>query len=123
MDHYNQSRTRTVMNLNDKKFATTENKSGLSSEETIFHYFQNGTTITGEYKGGAVREGFIIGKQTGDSKIELLYQCLTTEGELKAGESKGTISETPSGKLKLEFDWNWLNGDLSGGKSEYMEIG
>ncbi len=100
----------------------TANESGLSSDETIFHYFQNGTIITGNYKGGRIKEGLIIGKQTEDSKIQLLYQCLTVAGELKAGESTGTISETPSGKLKLEFDWNWLNGDLSGGKSEYIEI-
>lgn len=110
------------MNLDNKKFVTSENKSGLSSAETIFHYSQNGTTITATYKGGSILEGLIIGKQIQHSKIELLYQCLTTEGELKAGKSKGTISETKNGKLKLEMDWNWLNGDLSGGKSEYLEI-
>ncbi len=47
----------------------------------------------------------------------------TTDGELKAGESRGTISQDASGKLKLKFVWNWLNGDLTGGKSEYIEIG
>ena len=110
------------MNLNNKKFVTTANKDGLSSNETIFHYFQNGNTITGNYKGGAIAEGLLLGKRIQDSKIELLYQCLTVEGELKAGESKGTISKTQEGRLKLEFDWNWLNGDLSGVKSEYTEI-
>ncbi len=110
------------MNLNNKKFVTTKNKNGLSSNETIFHYSQSGSKITGKYSGGSILEGFIIGKQTEDANIELLYQCLTVEGELKAGESKGTISTTENGKLKLVFDWNWLNGDLSGGKSEYIEI-
>ncbi|MGY3795129.1 lipocalin/fatty-acid binding family protein [uncultured Aquimarina sp.] len=110
------------MNLNNKKFITAENKNGLSSGETVFHYSQKGTTITGTYSGGAIKEGGIIGKRIDDSKIELLYQCLTIDGELKAGESKGTISETQNGKLKLNFDWNWLNGDLSSGKSEYIEI-
>ena len=110
------------MNLDDKKFITTGNKSGLSSDETVFHYFQKGKVITGTYKGGAIQEGFIVGKQTSENSIELLFQCLTTEGELKAGESKGTVSENPKGKLELQFDWNWLNGDLSGGKSEYVEI-
>lgn len=57
------------MNLNNKKFVTTENQNGLSSNETIFHYFQNGTAITGKYKGGSILEGVIIGKQTQDSKI------------------------------------------------------
>ena len=110
------------MNLDNKKFITIENKNGLSSSETIFHYFQSGTVITGKYKGGAIQEGFIVGKQIEESKIELLFQCLTKEGDLKVGESKGIISENQNGKLELKFDWNWLNGDLSGGKSEYIEM-
>ena len=110
------------MTLDNKKFITIENKNGLSSSETIFHYFQSGTVITGKYKGGAIQEGFIVGKQIEESKIELLFQCLTKEGDLKVGESKGIISENQNGKLELKFDWNWLNGDLSGGKSEYIEM-
>lgn len=109
------------MNLNNKKFIAIENNSGLSSKETVFHYFQNGTIITGKYKGGAIEEGFIVGKQTEASKIELLFQCLTKEGELKVGESKGIISENLNGKLELKFEWTWLNGDLSGGTSHYIE--
>ena len=42
------------MNLNNKKFVTIENESGLSSDETIFHYSQIGNTIIGKYKGGAI---------------------------------------------------------------------
>jgi len=110
------------MNLNNKKFVTTENKSGLSTNETVFHYFQNGKIITGKYKGGGILEGLIVGKQTDISKIELLFQCLTEDGELKVGKSTGVISENQNRKLELKFDWNWLNGDLSGGKSEYIEI-
>lgn len=110
------------MNLDNRKFIPIENKKGLSSTETIFHYFQNGTVITGQYKGGAIQEGFIVGKQIENNRIELLFQCLTKDGELKVGESKGIISVNKNGKLGLQFDWNWLNGDLSGGKSEYIEI-
>lgn len=110
------------MNLDNKKFITTENKNGLSTNETVFHYFQKGQVITGQYKGGAIQEGFIVGKQTDDSKIELIFQCLTKDGELKVGESKGVVSKNINGKLELSFEWNWLNGDLSGGESHYTEI-
>ncbi len=110
------------MDLHNKKFITTGNDKGLSSDETIFHYFQQGNTITGAYKGGSIKEGAIVGKQTGNNTIELLYHCLTIEGELKAGESKGTLSRNQEGKLELHFDWNWLNGDRSGGQSAYIEI-
>lgn len=110
------------MNLNNKKFVTTQNKNGLSSDETIFYYKQEGNIISATYKGGAIKKGLIIGKQIEDSKIELLYQCITIEGELKAGHSIGKVSFTNEGKLKLNLDWNWINGDLSKGKSEYIEI-
>lgn len=110
------------MNLNDKKFVATENKKGVSSSETIFHYYQKDSTITGTYKGGAVLEGFVVGKKTVPSEIELLFQCITEDGELKSGKSQGVISETKSGTLQLKFDWLWLNGDHSGGVSHYIEI-
>ncbi|WP_420572146.1 hypothetical protein [Kordia sp.] len=110
------------MKLNNKKFITTENKNGLSSNETVFQYFQEGTTITGTYKGGAIKEGFVVGKQISENQIELLFQCVTDDGELKSGASKGSISKNADGKLLLNFDWQWLNGDLSGGTSSYIEF-
>ncbi|MBL6447055.1 hypothetical protein JMN32_12100 [Fulvivirga sp. 29W222] len=65
------------INLHDKRFIAIENNKGLSSNETIFHYKQSGEVITGTYKGGAIVEGSIVGKQTGVDRIELLFQCRT----------------------------------------------
>ncbi|MEM6698339.1 MAG: hypothetical protein AAF599_08080 [Bacteroidota bacterium] len=110
------------MNLNNKKFRTFENKEGLSSDETVFHYSQKGNTITARYSGGKIQIGFIVGKQITDNEIELLYQCLTTEGNLLAGKSKGRVSINKNQKLEIHFDWKWLNGDQSGGKSHYIEM-
>lgn len=112
----------TDLNLHNKKFVTINNHEGLSSDETIFHYYEENDIITGQYKGGAILEGFVVGKRTGDHKIELLFQCITDEGELRTGESKGIISLHQDNKLGLKFDWKWLNGDLTGGKSEYIEL-
>lgn len=110
------------INLDDRKFIAIENNKGLLSNETVFHYKQANEIITGTYKGGAIIEGSIVGKQTSNDTIELLFQCLTDKGELKTGQSQGKISVDQNGKLGLKFDWSWLNGDLSGGKSEYIEV-
>lgn len=110
------------MNLDNKSFKTKENKKGLSSGDTVFQYFQNDKTITANYSGGKIKTGFIVGKQLDDTKIELLYQCLTTEGELLAGKSNGIVKENEEGLLEIKFHWNWLNGDKSGGESHYIEI-
>lgn len=110
------------MTLNNKKFKTKENKVGLASDETIFDYSQSDKTIIGKYSGGKIKEGFILGKQVNETKIELLYHCLTVDGELLAGESSGTLVENEEGLMEIKLDWNWLNGDKSGGKSHYIEI-
>ena len=108
--------------LNNKKFISIENKKGLSSTETVFHYHQSGNVITGSYSGGPIKEGFIVGKAVSSDNIELLFHCITNEGELMSGESKGVISTSEDGSLRLKFIWSWLNGDRSGGISEYKEL-
>lgn len=109
-------------NLHHKTFVVIENDKGLSSSETKFHYAQFEDLITATYKGGKIREGKIVGRQTAPDEIELLFQCVTETNELKAGQSKGKITEDSNGKLQLSFEWNWLNGDRSGGMSYYTEI-
>ena len=110
------------MNLNDKNFRTAANAEVVSSSETLFHYYQQGQTITGTYSGGKIQEGYLLGKQVSEDQIEMLYQCLTIEGQLLAGESKGTLSKNERGLLEIRYAWNWLNGEQSGGQSHFIEI-
>ncbi len=108
--------------LDNKRFVTAQNSQGLSSNETTFHYHQQKEIITATYEGGSIQKGFIVGKQTGMNQIKLLYNCVTTEGKLLAGESSGMVSKNAEGRLQINLDWKWLNGDQSGGKSEYIEV-
>ncbi|MBO3698098.1 hypothetical protein [Roseivirga sp. E12] len=108
-------------NLNQKRFVTAENNSGLSSHETVFEYHQDGDIITGNYQGGLIKTGQLVGRQIKPDTIKLLYHCITETGELMAGESTGTLSMKGE-RIQINFDWNWLNGDRSGGKSEYIEL-
>lgn len=107
--------------LNNKQFITTGNEHGLSGVGTVFHYFQSGEVISGEYRGGEIVEGRFVGKYTAPEQIELLFQCITRTGELLAGKSSGRISRHEDGKLALCFDWRWLYGDTGGGVSRYRE--
>jgi hypothetical protein len=108
-------------NLNNKQFVTTDNEYGLSSSDTVFHYFQSGKIITGDYRGGEIAEGRFVGRFTTPDRIELLFQCITKTSELLAGMSSGQISTGTDGKLSLAFNWQWLHGDTGGGASSYVE--
>lgn len=110
-----------IFNLDQKRFVTAENNSGLSSHETVFDYRQENKIITGNYQGGLIKAGQIVGKQVDADTIELLYHCITNDGDLMAGESTGKLS-MKGDLMQINFDWNWLNGDRSGGKSEYIEL-
>lgn len=109
------------LSINNKQFITTRNESGLSSEGTIFRYFEKESIVTGGYKGDAIIEGQIVGRRLPNNRLELVFQCVTDDWELKSGQSKGVVSKNNDGKLTLSFDWFWLNGDTSEGKSFYIE--
>ena len=108
--------------LHDKRFVATENEHGVSGADTVFHYWMDGSVITGTYHGGRIREGSLLGRAVDGDRIELLYHCLTTEQELLAGWSRGVVSADATGRLRLTFEWAWLTGDRGGGESSYVEL-
>ena len=109
-------------NLNNKRFIASQNDHGLSTAETVFHYFQSGEVITGQYRGGQIVEGNFVGKFIAANKIELRFQCLTKSFELLSGKSIGFISVLLNDKLALTFNWSWLEQSSEGGTSSYVEL-
>ena len=59
---------------------------------------------------------------TGSNTLELLFQCLTMDGELLAGWSRGTVGVNHAGLTTLAFEWGWLSGATGGGTSSYIEM-
>jgi len=108
--------------LNNRRFTVANNTHGLSGAGTVFHYHVEGDAISGTYQGGRIRLGTQVGRVTGVDTIELLYQCLTLEGELLAGWSRGTVGVDQAGRTTLSFVWGWLSGATGGGESSYVEI-
>lgn len=112
----------TKYNLHNKKFVLRENSvNGQVDSTTIFEYKQNGDLVTADYYGGTIRYGKIIAHMQGD-KLDMLYQCLTDDNELKAGKALATISIDSDNRIRLSLNWEWLNKDGSKGQSEYVEV-
>lgn len=108
--------------LNNRRFAVANNTQGLSGTGTVFHYLVDGDAISSTYQGGRIRIGQQVGRVTGPDTIELLYQCVTTEGELLAGWSRGTVGVDLAGRTTLSFVWGWLSGATGCGESSYVEF-
>ena len=90
------------------------------NSETIFKYKQEDNIITADYYGGPIKYGKIIANLS-NNKLHMLYQCITTEYELKAGKAIAEISLTKHKKIKLKLNWEWLGEKNESGVSEYIE--
>ncbi len=107
--------------FNNKTFSLIENsEKGKVNSDTIFKYKQDGDVVTADYYGGSVKYGKIIAHLK-DDELDMLYQCITTENELKAGKAIAKISLTKDHKIKLVLNWQWLNKEQETGVSEYIE--
>jgi hypothetical protein len=112
----------TTFNFNKKTFALVQNtEGGQVNAETLFKYKQKGNLVTADYAGGSVTYGKIIAHLEGET-LNMLYQCLTTDNQLKAGKAIAKISKTANGKIKLALNWEWLNDSQTKGQSEYIEL-
>nr|WP_314562234.1 hypothetical protein [uncultured Pseudomonas sp.] len=108
--------------LHNRRFAVASNTQGLSGAGTVFHYQVDGDAITSTYQGGRIHLGTQVGRITGADNIELLFQCLTQDGELLAGWSRGIVGVDAAGRTTLSFVWGWLSGATGGGDSCYVEV-
>lgn len=109
------------IDFNNKTFSLLENsEKGTVNSDTVFTYKQKGNLVTADYSGGTIVYGKIIACLK-DMELDMLYQCLTTSNELKAGKAIAVISFSENGKLKLRLNWQWLGDKNEKGISEYIE--
>jgi len=111
------------MNYNGRKFKPiTNSKNGATTEETIFHYEQNGNILTATYSGGQITIGHLLGIVDKEGNIEMRYHQVSTDGELMTGTCKSRPQIMQNGKMRLLEEWQWTSGDMSSGNSILEEI-
>jgi hypothetical protein len=110
------------INYHNKIFRAVSNTpNGQVSSETIFHYFQHETTLSGNYSGGAIKTGSLLGKVNEDSSLFFVYHHIDMYGELKSGFCHSTPSIMDNNKVRLHEKWEWLFGGEGQGESVIEE--
>jgi len=109
--------------LNNKTFMNLVNTAnGDITSATQFYYTQKDHVITAKYEGGIIQIGSIIGQMLTEDTFEIYYQHLTVSGEIRIGQCITKIELLENDVVKLIENWQWLNGDLSKGYSELIEV-
>ncbi|MBL3655476.1 n-acetylglutamate synthase [Fulvivirga sediminis] len=111
------------MNYHNKQFRPLSNsENGEVSEDTRFHYKQEGNILTSEYSGAQIVKGHLIGLVDENGNINMRYHQVNNQGELMTGICHSTPEIMPSGKIRLHEKWQWTSGDQSSGESVLEEV-
>ncbi|WP_341901933.1 n-acetylglutamate synthase [Fluviicola taffensis] len=111
------------MNYHNKKFRPVSNtENGETSEETLFHYQQEGNILTCSYSGGQIVSGQLIGLVDSIGNIDMRYHQVNSKGQLMTGICKSTPEILSDGRIRLHEMWQWTSGDQSKGNSVLEEI-
>jgi hypothetical protein len=111
------------MNYDQKTFRGQSNSpNGEVGSQTEFQYFQDGDRLSGEYSGGSIVSGHLLGTVNPDGTLDFYYHHLNSDGILMAGRCHSSPTRDVSGRIVLKESWQWLTGDRSSGQSEVVEI-
>ena len=78
-------------NYHNRRFRPVQNTAnGETTEETIFHYRQEGNIVTSEYSGGQIVKGSLIALVAENGELDMRYQQVNRKGELMTGICKST---------------------------------
>jgi hypothetical protein len=109
------------MNLSNRQFELVENSDGHASAKTVMIFSEQAEPFLGTYTGSNTIYGQVIVKTSPNGQAEMLYQSLTSDGELVAGRAQVSLQED-NRPAAMQLNWQWLTGSLTHGTSIWREI-
>jgi hypothetical protein len=86
------------------------------------HFTSDDGLVIGDYSGGTIVAGHVLGKRLNESELEILYHGATTSGAVQAGKAHAKFAVDAAGHMRMYLDWQWLTGDQSKGQSEWILV-
>lgn len=99
--------------------SNTEN--GEVDGHTVFAYHQNNNMLWGDYSGGEIIKGHLVGTVAENGELDFYYLHMNEQKQVRVGVCHSVPKMLGNGKIELYEKWKWLNGDKSEGKSFVVE--
>jgi hypothetical protein len=93
-------------------------ESAVVNNETRFFLNQKGNLVTGEYLGGRIQKGLLVGLVDGN-QMKFTYCQLHVDGSMGNGISTCNIERNAAGRLRLVEHFQWSS--RPGGGTNIME--
>ena len=112
-----------MINYDGRKFRSVSNSAaGDVGDRTFFYYRQKDRIVWGDYYGGTIVRGNLVGKVDEAGNLEMVYQHVTSCGQFKTGYCRSKPEVLPDNRLRLHEIWRWTTGDSGNGESIIEEL-
>lgn len=112
----------TSINLDKVKMIVVQTaNNGVVNKDTIFTFTQDSNIVHGEYAGGRISKGFLVG-QNNNNMLHFSYCQLQTDGTLDNGLSTCELSIDMTGKIQLVEHFEWKSRPGEQGVNIFQEI-
>ena len=112
-----------MIDYNNRIFRSVSNTdNGEVSQETVFHYTQNGNIVEAKYSGGNVIKGTLIAIADENGCLDMRYQHINVDNVIMTGKCHSVPEVLSDGRIRLRENWEWTSGDYSKGESIIEEV-
>jgi hypothetical protein len=88
----------------------------------VARYHQQADLVWGEFSGGPVRRGSVVGTCATDGVLDISYCMVLRDGAVIAGSSRSTPSVLDDGRLRLTEEWQRYSPYRDAGISFLEEV-
>lgn len=81
---------------------------GEVDSETILRFEQIGAVFSARYRGGAIVDGYLIGRFAEGGAVSFRYVQADANGRVDQGVSTGFVTRLEDGRLQLTEDFQWI---------------
>jgi hypothetical protein len=96
-------------------------QSGVVDASTTLRFEQAGEFFSARYGGGAIIDGYLIGKLEPEGRLVFRYVQVDRSGNIDAGVSNGFLLRLADGRLSLTEDFQWITRP-GGGRNVFEQI-
>ena len=113
----------TTTNFDNRSFRGTVNyDDGDLTRDVVFRYHQRDRYVWGEFDGGRVVRGNLVGRVRDDGTLDLLWQYVNSDGRLIGGICVSRPEELDDGRYRVKESWTITIGGDGMGSSEIEEV-
>jgi hypothetical protein len=108
-----------MINYDGRRFSPVTDRPG---HQPVAHYHQSADLVWGDFAGGGIRRGTLVGTTAPDGVLQFAYCMVFDSGKVVTGLCRSVPKTLPDGRIRLTEYWERYGPDADTGMSTLEEL-